>query len=283
MKEFVFLVESQYNNYTVQDFLIEKGLSKELIKKVKYGGVFINESKVLNVNNRVKVGNLLKMVLPSDEQNMFIIPRKSPLKVIYEDEYFIAVNKESGVITHSSRYNKTLSLEEIVCGYFAPTPFCFRPINRLDKDTSGIVLIAKDEFSASKFNEIAKNGGIKKEYYAVVENKPEQNSFIVENYIKKESPNSMRRVINKDGQYAKTEFEYIKPFLNGTHLLKAILHTGRTHQIRVHLKSVGLPLYADGLYGNLVNGKTYVLHAYKMEFTHPFTNKKITLISPLEL
>ncbi len=283
MKQFTFTVENKFNNYKICDFLFSQGVSQEILKKVKFGGIFVNETKIFSVNEVVSGGDKVKIVLPSDVQNKFIIPVKSPLKIVYEDEYFIAVKKEAHIITHSSRYNKTPSLEQAVCGYFLPNPFTFRAVNRLDKDTSGIVLIAKDEFTASKLSSLIKSGEVKKEYFAVVENKPASNHFIIEQRIKKESPNSIRRIISQDGQYAKTEFEYIKPFANGTHLLKAILHTGRTHQIRVHLKSVNLPLYGDALYGNEKGENTYILHAYKMAFIHPFTNKKIELIANLEI
>ncbi len=283
MKEFDFKVEEKFNNYKCVDFLKSIGVSAEIIGKVKHGGVFIGEKQLNNINDRVNVGEQVKIVLPLDEQNPYITPKKEKLKIIYEDDYIIAVNKERGILTHSSRHNNATSLEEIACGYFLPNAFTFRPINRLDRDTSGIVLIAKDMLTASFLGEQMKRGEIKKTYSALVVGKPKENHFIIEKPIKRQSENSMKRVVANDGQYAKTECQVVGETQNGLTQIDAGLHTGRTHQIRVHLSSIGLPLYADALYGEKVEGKTYTLHAKSLEFTHPFTKEKINLVCDLVL
>ena len=107
---------------------------------------------------------------------------KEDIKVLYEDDYLLAVKKESGVLTHSSKHNNIKSLEQIVLGYLGN--ICFRPINRLDRDTSGIVLVAKDMFTASLMSKEMKEGLIKKTYSAVVVGKPKQNHFIIEKPIR---------------------------------------------------------------------------------------------------
>ena len=277
MKEFKFLVSERYNDYKVLDFLKEQGVSLEIINKVKFGGVFLNEEVVKNVNNRIANGDQVKMVLPSDKYNFNIEIVKKDLKVLYEDEYVLAVVKEKGVLTHSSKYNKTLSLEQLVLGRFAPAPFTFRAINRLDKDTKGIILIAKDEFSASLLGEQMKVGKINKKYLAICKGVPLKKHFIIEKPIKRESEKSIKRICASDGEYAKTECSLVKKLGGDKSLLDITLHTGRTHQIRVHLNSVGLPLYADKLYGEGVKDQTYYLEAYSLEFIHPFTNKTIKL------
>lgn len=279
MKEYIFKVSKKHNGYCALEFLKEKGVSLEIIQKIKKGGVYINEKLLLNINDVVKYKDQVKMVLPNDEINPYILPVKSNLKILYEDEYFIAVYKESGVLTHSSKYNESPSLEQLVCGYFLPNNFTFRPVNRLDKDTSGIVLIAKDEFSASLLGEQLKNGKVKKTYRAIVKGIPYKKHFIIEKPIKRLNENSVKRVCDESGQYAKTECKLIKKLDGNLSELEIKLHTGRTHQIRVHLSSVGYPLYADALYGEKVLNKTFSLTAYKLEFTHPFTNKKIKIIA----
>ena len=143
------------------------------------------------------------------------------------------------------------------------------------------MLIAKDEYVASLLNEELKKGKFEKRYIAKVKNKPLKSHFIIEKPIARQSESSIKRVINKSGQYAKTECFYLGEDGGGLHILEALLHTGRTHQIRVHLQSVNLPLYADSLYGEKVEGKTYYLNAYKLTFTHPILNKKMVLTASI--
>lgn len=282
MKEFTFIVDEKFNNYKCIDFLKSINISTEIIGKVKFGGVFVDDKKLSNINDRVKFGEKVKIVLPKDSPNPYITPRKEKLEIIFEDDYMLAVKKEKGVLTHSSKGNGALSLEEIVCGYYLPTPFTFRPINRLDRDTSGIVLIAKDMLTASFLSEQMKRGEIKKTYSALVLGKPKEKHFVIEKPIKRISENSMKRVVANDGQYAKTECFVVGETENGFTIVDVKLHTGRTHQIRVHLSSIGFPLYADALYGEKVDGKTYTLQAKSLEFIHPFTKEQIKLTCELK-
>ncbi len=279
MKEFCFKVTKENNGSKIKDFLKEKSVSTEILLKVKIGGIFLNGEVVKNVNNLLKEGDTLIMKMPKDEKNKYITPVVKDLEILYEDEYFIAVNKPKGILTHSLKYNKTLSLEQIIYGYFNNQDFCFRPINRLDKDTSGIIIIAKDTYTASLLGEKLKKGEIIKTYSAVVANQPKSRRFIVEKPILK-LPNSVKRFCDEKGKYAKTEFIYVKKVLGDKYLLDAILYTGRTHQIRVHLQSENLSLYGDDLYGSS-SSQGYILHAKKIEFLHPFTNKKVIIESPL--
>ena len=277
MKEFIFVVDQQFNNVKALEFLSEKGVSDEIIKKVKFGGVFINGVVLKNANEKLSLGDEVKMVLPLDTPNLFVQPIKAPLDVIYEDEYLLAVNKPKGMLTHSSRHNQTVALEQVVCGYFLPRPFTFRAVNRLDKDTSGIVLIAKDEYTASLLSKQIKEGKMQKTYSALVVGEAPSERFIIEKPIKRISPSEVKRTCAEDGQYAKTECVLVKRLNDGKSIIDVILHTGRTHQIRVHLSSVGLPLFADSLYGEKVEGATYTLHAKQLKFIHPITKKEMVI------
>ncbi len=275
MREFSFNVTEKFNDYKVLDFLKSQGVSREIILKVKFGGIKLNQTIISNANQKVKTGDLITITLPPDQINQFITPIKEQLEIIYEDEYLLAVKKEKGVLTHSSKYNKIKSLEQIVLGYLGED-VCFRPVNRLDRDTSGIVLVAKDMFSASLMAKQMKEGLFKKTYSAVVVGKPTEKHFFIEKPIKRQDDVSMKRVCDESGDYAKTECIFVSE-KDGLSTLDITLHTGRTHQIRVHLASVGLPLYADSLYGEKVDGKTYNLCAKTLEFTHPFTKERIKL------
>lgn len=277
MKEFNFSVGENFNSIKTVDYLKRLGFSKEVIQKIKFGGVFVNGEQITNINCPLNPLDKIKILLPPDQFNPYIQPKKENLDIIYEDEYMLAVVKKKGMLTHSSRRNSALSLDQLVTGYFAPSPFTFRAINRLDRDTSGIILIAKDMITASFLGEKMKRGEIKKTYSAIVCGMPKTKHFFIEEPIKRISPDSMKRQCSPDGKYAKSECRFIKQIQGDLSIVEVTLHTGRTHQIRVHLSHIGLPLYADSLYGEKVEGKTYQLCAKRLEFTHPFTKKHIVL------
>jgi 23S rRNA pseudouridine1911/1915/1917 synthase len=160
MKEYSFIVPEKLNNIKAKDFLSLSGISSEIIQKVKFGGVIVNNKTLTNINDRLFKNDIVKIVLPPDTINPYVEKVKGDLEILYEDEYFLAVFKKQGVLTHSSKNNKLISLEQLVLGYL-DYPYSFRPINRLDRDTSGIVLIAKDSLSASFLNKQMKDGLIK--------------------------------------------------------------------------------------------------------------------------
>lgn len=277
MQEVVFNVAEQFNNFKACDFLKNQGVSDEIIKKVKFGGVFVNGVLLKNVNDKVYTSDTVKIVLPIDTPNPYITPIKGEIDVVYEDDYILAINKPQGMLTHSSMRNKTIALDQLVCGYFLPKPFTFRAINRLDKDTSGIVLVAKDIFTASLLGEQIKKGEIVKTYSALVKGTPNEDFFVIEKPIKRPSQSDIKRICASDGKYAKSECKVVNRLENGNSIIDVKLITGRTHQIRVHLSSIGFPLYADGLYGESVQGETYTLCAKKLQFIHPITKKETTI------
>ena len=277
MQEFEFLVSSKFNNIKAVDFLKLQGVSNEIIKKIKFGGVFVNGKVLQNINDAILENDKIKVVLPEDEPNPYVTPIKGDLQVIYEDDYLLAVNKPTGMLTHSSKGNESISLDQLIYGYFAPQPFTFRAVNRLDKDTCGIVLIAKDALTASLLGEQIKKGEVEKTYSALVKGTPTQDNFVVEKPIKRQSPNGMKRECSDDGQYAKSLCKVIKRLENGNSIIEVKPITGRTHQIRVHLSSVGFPLYADSLYGESIAGETYYLCAKKLQFLHPITKKELVI------
>lgn len=277
MQELIFNVDKDFDGTKAVDFIKKQGVSDEIIKKVKFGNVFINGEVLQNVNNKVFCGDTVKIILPLDKQNPYITPIKGKIDIIYEDDYILAVNKPKGMLTHSSKFNKTPALDQLVCGYFSPSPFTFRAINRLDKDTSGIVLIAKDIFTASLLGEQIKENKIVKTYSALVKGAPQQDEFVIEKPIDRQNPNQIKRVCSPTGKYAKSECVVVKRLSDGNSIIDVKLITGRTHQIRVHLSSIGFPLYADSLYGESVQGKTYSLCAKKLEFVHPITKKELVI------
>ena len=126
MNELVFNVTEKFNNAKACDFIKQQGVSDEILKKVKFGGVFVNGKQLNNVNNQVHLGDTVKVVLPIDTPNPYITPINGEIDIVYEDDYILAINKPQGMLTHSSKRNQTIALDQLVCGYFSPKPFTFR-------------------------------------------------------------------------------------------------------------------------------------------------------------
>ncbi len=276
MKEIKRTVEDSLDGIKIVDYLKRAlGLSVSLVKKVKFGGVFING---VNVHMRaiVHTGDEVLVKLP-EEQSENIRPKEIPLDIVYEDEYLIAINKPSGMPTHPSRGNSLTTLAEGVMAYFYPESFVFRAVNRLDRDTSGIVIIAKDAVTADKLSREMKRGGFVKKYSALVSGVPSPREAIIDAPIERIEEGNIKREVRPDGKRAVTEYKVLRVLDDGNSILDITLHTGRTHQIRVHMAYIGHPLLYDFLYGERAEGEIYKLHARSIEFTHPFTEERMIL------
>ena len=278
MKEITIKVEGYEEGKRIYEYLRnDLNLSVTLIKKVKYGGVFINGNNV-TMRAIVYKNDVINIILP-EESSENISPKEFPLDIIYEDEHFIALNKPRNMPTHPSRGNSLPTLAEGLCAYFYPAPFVFRAINRLDRDTSGIVLIAKDQLSADKLSKVMKNGGFTKKYEAIVCGTPNPTYGLIDAPIERIDEGNIKRGVIEGGKRALTEYKVLKVYEDNNSLVELTLHTGRTHQIRVHMAHIGHPLKNDFLYGER-GCETYKLHAKSLSFINPFTNKFQEIISP---
>lgn len=278
MKNIKSIVLSEYHGIKIVDYLKKALLlSASLVKKVKFGGVFIN-GKNVTMRATVNEGDEVLVILPTEKSDG-IRPINMPLDIIYEDEYFIAVNKPCGMPTHPSKGNSLPTLAEGIMAYFDNEDFVFRAINRLDRDTSGIVIIAKDAHTANKLSASMKAGNYIKKYVGIFSGVPSPAFGIIDAPIEREREGEIRRIVRSDGKRAITEYNVLKILSGGDSICEITLHTGRTHQIRVHMAYIGHPLVGDFLYGERIEGKTYSLHAKYMEFPHPITEKTVTLNS----
>jgi len=274
VKQIVRSVTADDVGAVIKDFLKKNGLSATLIKKVKYGGVTVNGTAV-TMRYTLHSGDIVSVALP-EEKSENIKPINIPIKVLYEDEYILLVDKPKNMPTHPSRANSLPTLAEAVA-YYVGAPFVFRAVNRLDRDTSGIVLIAKNQFAASKLSEDMKAGKFEKYYTALLTRAPQERCGIIDAPIAREKEGSILRVVRDDGKRAITEYEITDIYDDGRATAKIRLYTGRTHQIRVHFAYIGSPLYADFLYGERIEGQIYELRCSRLVFPHPVSRKIIDI------
>ena len=277
--ELNYIVKDEVN---IRQVLREKfGISERLLTKLKKSKkIFLNDSNKIYMDMYVKQNDKISVNLDFDEDNSNIIPVKMDLKILYEDESIIIVDKPANMPVHPSLNHYEDSLSNGIKYYFNILELKrkIRPINRLDKNTSGIVIFAKNEYIQDRLNKYHK------EYLAIVIGKL-LGSGIIDKPIARKEDSIIERCIDSNGEKSITEYEVIQNFkVNNTNLslLKCILHTGRTHQIRVHMKSIGHPILGDTLYGNyseLINRQA--LHAYKICFIHPITKKEIEITSSI--
>lgn len=274
MERYVEAVNSVIGEMKIRDYLKGRlGLSTSLIGKVKYDNVKLN-GEYVHMRAMVKNGDVIEITLP-DEESENIEPIDIAIDIIYEDEYVIAVNKPKNMPVHPSRGNHLPTVANAIRAYVGH-PFVFRAINRLDRDTSGIVLIAKDRLSGAKLYQSMKERKFGKTYLAIIEGVPEVAHGVINAPIVREYEGSIKRVVRNDGKECITEYELVESYDNGTSLVKVTPHTGRTHQIRVHMAHIGHPLVDDFLYGTR-GEETYSLHCSSLSFPHPFTGETIVI------
>ena len=276
------LIYTVQNEINIRQVLREHfGISNRLLLKLKQNKkIYLNNSNNIYLDMSVKENDLIKINLDFEEDNSNIVPTKMNLKILYEDDSLLIIDKPPHMPVHPSLNHYENSLSNGVKYYFNSINLhrLIRPINRLDKDTSGIVVFSKNEYIQSRLTNYIK------EYIAIVVGKLEGNG-IIDKPIKRKADSIIERCVDENGEKAITEYEVLKNFnINGEDLteVKCILRTGRTHQIRVHMAYINHPILGDTLYGkgsNLINRQA--LHAYKVKFIHPITKKEIEVISPI--
>ena len=259
----------------------ELRLSVSLIRKLKAASsIYVNGNPVFT-NYRVKTGD--KVVLLITEQEADFPSEKSSLNILYEDEYLLAVDKPQGLIVHPSHSRLTGTLANYALAHILENggDSCHL-INRLDRDTGGVVLFSKSGHVKSLMT-----GRItEKEYLAVVCGTPASSNGTIEQPIRRAREGDMLRIVAPDGDYSRTDYEVLD-ITGELSLLRLKLHTGRTHQIRVHMKHLGCPILGDKLYSTeesrCLSEKEGIevqqLHAKHLVFIHPFTNLTVELSS----
>lgn len=262
----------------------ELGLTKRQVRQAKYreDGICINGIRS-RVTSALKPGDLVTVLLEEEEQESSqIMSGNGELRILYEDEDILAVDKPAGIVVHPSHGHYEDSLSNIVARYFREKNISvvIRPVGRLDKDTSGIVLFAKNQVAASRLIQQKDSGGFYKEYLALVQGIPSAGKNTICTDLAKDTDSLMKMKVTEKGLSAITHYEILQVF-GECSLIHVLIETGRTHQIRVHMASIGHPLLGDRLYGSDQHIERTALHAASCRFMQPFTNEEIHLSAEL--
>lgn len=279
-KEIEIAIEKESDGKKIEHILkVKAGLSETLIRRLKRteSGILLNGSPA-KVIEKVSYGDVIKVTV-REKSSPNVIPAKIPLDIIYEDEDILAVDKPRSMPTHPSKGHREDTLANGVI-YYLGKGSKFHVITRLDRDTSGVVLIAKNPVSAAFLTDEMRNGRIIKEYVAVINGVLNPKDGIISVPIKKKSESGILRCVSPDGKEAVTKYRTVK-IQNGISLVNLFPITGRTHQLRVHMSYMNCPIYGDSLYGAVQKGERTLLHCKKISFIHPVTRENISIAAPL--
>lgn len=282
--ELTYLVKKDNIYKNINEILsLEFKFSARLASKLIRNKKIYKNNFIVDTRDSIALGDTIIINLDLFEDNSNIIPLKMNLDILYEDEWFLVVNKPAGMAIHPSVTHYNNSLSNGIKYYFDLINLHkkIRPVNRLDFDTSGLVIFAKCEYIQEMFSRQMANGDFKKYYLCIVDGTLSKKSGIIDLPIARKKDSIIERCISVDGQTSITNYRVLKESHNIS-LLQCKLETGRTHQIRIHMQALGHPIIGDTLYGNkssLINRQA--LHSYKIECIHPVTYKKIEFLSEL--
>ncbi|MCM3442372.1 RluA family pseudouridine synthase [Metabacillus halosaccharovorans] len=261
------------------DFVKAKQISKRALTDIKFnGGDILVNSEHVTVRHKVKEGDVLTIIFPEEERGSGLQADKVPFNIVYEDQHCLVINKPPYVPSIPSREHTKGTLANGLIDYYEKyhIPSTVHIVNRLDKDTSGLMLVAKHRFAHSLFSTQQKTKQIHRTYKAVVHGVLNLNKGTITAPIGRKKDSIIEREVCEDGQVAVTHYEVIQRLEDKT-LVKLVLGTGRTHQIRVHMSSLGHPLCGDQLYGGNENEiKRQALHSSQLSFWHPLLEKQLT-------
>ena len=260
-------------------------ISDRLLLKLKSNNKIFLNGDLAHIKAPVNSNDIVEIRLDYDEDSANIVPTKMDLEILFEDDYLLILNKPAGFPIHPSMLHFEDSISNGVKYYFDCIGLCkkIRPVNRLDKDTSGIVIFAKNEYIQECLVKQMKKNQFVKEYIAICEGVLPGTSGTINAPISRKENSIIERCVNTsgNGDVAITHYNVIK---NNEEMsvVRLRLETGRTHQIRVHMAYIGNPIVGDTLYGhssNLINRQA--LHSHIVNFTHPVTQQRIQLTAPL--
>lgn len=257
----------------------ELGLSSTLIKRLKFRHVYTVNGRCVFTDHLVGIGDKIEVCL--DEDVPEYPAQEGPLSILFEDDALIALDKPVGILMHPSSACNTGTLANYLSSYYQKTGQCsaVHPISRLDRDTFGVVLLAKNSHIHAKMHEMQLHGQLEKLYHAAVLGGPREDEGVIDAPIARLSERSLLRTVRADGKAARTRFRVLERREDCT-LLELQPLTGRTHQLRVHCAYSGFPILGDPQYGRDGYGLKYQqLCAVCLRFRHPMSGNFVEICS----
>lgn len=282
---FEYQISSGEEGRKLGDFLREKGYSRQLLRQLKEteNGLLRNGQPTF-MTIALKNGDRIRVrLLEKAEGSEAIMPAPLPFEIVYEDEDLLVINKPADMPIHPSFQNHGNTLADALTWHYQQQgkEFVYRCINRLDRDTTGLLIVARHQLSASILSDMVRKREIHREYLAIVEGIPPEKGTISAPIGRKEGSAILREVNFETGEPARTHFTRLET-RNGLSLVSLKLGTGRTHQIRVHMAYIGCPLIGDYLYyPDHTRINRQALHSYRLSFLHPITGKALSFTAPL--
>lgn len=269
----------------IEQYLRRKGFSRQNLTDLKN----MPDSILVNKSWRpfyflLSTDDVLTVHIQEVASSPHIPPAKLPLDIIYEDEDILVLNKPAGMPIHPSQNHYMNSLANGLAWYFQEQgkPFIFRCTNRLDRDTSGLTVVAKHMVSSNRLSDMTRRRKLHREYLAIVRGHLPESAGTIDAPLARKPGSIIERTIDfEHGEQARTHYRVIEE-RNGYSLIALILETGRTHQIRIHMKYLGFPLIGDYLYNpDMDRISRQALHSHRLIFPHPITEKQMEFTAPL--
>lgn len=279
-----FDVTGEHEGLSLKEILYDHmKLSSRLVRKLKRNkGIFVNGNRI-PFHAKMRKGDRVQVIM-EEEANQFEA-EDIPIQVIYEDMDLLIINKEPGIVVHPTKGHPNGTMANAIVHYMQKKGeiFKIRFVNRLDRDTSGLIIVAKNSHTQQVLSKQMQKNQIQKQYIAIVEGMIAEDRGTIDEPIGRPDPEDIRRKVCPEGQPSVTHYEVLSRFGKKATLIRVFLETGRTHQIRVHMEHIGHPLLGDALYGSkekMLIGRQ-ALHAEFLSFTHPRTEERIAVRAPM--
>ena len=285
-----FRIKQEQQNIRLDKIIseLEQDISRTGVQRmIDEGNILVNGRKV-KTSYKVAKGDLIT-IQDEEPQETDLVPQDIPLNIIYEDDDILIINKEKGMVVHPGAGNPDGTLVNAIMAKcrdsLSGIGGKIRPgvVHRIDKDTSGLVIIAKNDKTHIDISEQIKNREVEKTYFALVRGNIKENEAVINMPIGRSTKDRKKMAVDKKGKEAITEFKVLKRY-DGFTYIEVKIKTGRTHQIRVHMAEIGYPIIGDEVYSNGRNPfyvKGQMLHASKLGFIHPTTKEKVVFEAPL--